>query len=147
MGFLKILLVEDEFLIALDLEQILQDAGHTVCGIATNRDEAIMLARSQTPHLVFLDMNLSDGLTGPDIAREFLRSGGPRAVYLSANASRLPQDFDEVIGVIAKPFAPREVLDAAAYLAEGLLAPPPKLPRPASLRLSVAIAQEWGNFS
>lgn len=136
MPFLRILLVEDEFLIALDLEEILQDAGHAVVGIASTAADAFRIARDMSPDLAFVDFDLFDGRSGLHIAKTFAQSGGPLPVFITANPAA--GSFEAGAGLIAKPFAPDDVVLAAAYLAEGILKPPPVLLCPDALRLAPA---------
>ncbi len=69
-----ILIVEDEMFLALDIENILQSGGYTVAGIAADRAEA--LAAAEGAKIAFIDVNLRDGPTGPDIARELAELHG-----------------------------------------------------------------------
>ncbi len=113
---LRILIVEDEFLIALELECLLQDAGHDVVGIAASSSEANALARDLSPDLAFVDIHLADGLTGIDVARNLSGEHGVTVLFMTANAKRIPEDFAGARGVIAKPYTERGVREALAYL-------------------------------
>jgi two-component system, response regulator PdtaR len=113
---LRILIVEDEFLIALELESLLQDAGHNVVGIAASSDEAVALGRELSPDLAFVDIHLADGLTGIDVARELSDQHGVTVLFMTANAKRIPEDFAGARGVIAKPYTERGVKEALAYV-------------------------------
>lgn len=113
---LRILIVEDEFLIALELECLLQDAGHEVVGIAASSDEAIALGREHAPDLAFVDIHLADGLTGIDVARELSDRHDVTVLFMTANAKRIPEDFAGARGLIAKPYTERGVREALAYV-------------------------------
>ncbi|MGO4386652.1 response regulator [Microvirga sp. 2YAF29] len=115
---MRILIVEDEFLIALELESLLQDIGHDVVGIAASSAEAIDLARQSSPDLAFVDVHLSDGLTGIDAARA-LSEKEVTVLFMTANAKRIPEDFAGARGVIAKPYTERGVKEALAYVTAG----------------------------
>jgi two-component system, response regulator PdtaR len=115
---LRILIVEDEFLIALELESLLQDIGHDVVGIAASSAEAIDLAKRSSPDLAFVDVHLSDGLTGIDAARA-LSEQEITVLFMTANAKRIPEDFAGARGVIAKPYTERGVKEALAYVLAG----------------------------
>jgi two-component system, response regulator PdtaR len=65
---LRILIVEDEALIALELESLLQDDGHLPIGIAATAREAMALGELE-PDLALVDVHLADGPTGIDVAR------------------------------------------------------------------------------
>lgn len=115
---LRILVVEDEALVAFELECLLQDLGHETVGIAATSREAIALGLSTTPDLVLVDVHLIDGATGVEVAREL--AGDPRitVVFMTANAKRIPLDFAGALGVIAKPYSHRVVASALDFVAE-----------------------------
>lgn len=113
---LRILIVEDEILIALELESLLQDAGHEVVGIAASSDEALALGADLRPDLAFVDIHLADGPTGVEAARRLARERGITVLFMTANAKRIPDDFAEAHGVIAKPYTERGVLQALDYV-------------------------------
>ncbi len=116
---LRILIVEDEFLIALELESLLQEAGHDVVGIAASSAEAIALAEELSPELAFVDVHLADGLTGIDAARTLSEQHQVTVLFMTANAKRIPEDFAGARGVIAKPYTERGVREAIAYVTTG----------------------------
>jgi two-component system, response regulator PdtaR len=116
---LRILIVEDEFLIALELESLLQDAGHDVVGIAASSAEAIALAKEFSPEIAFVDVHLADGLTGIDVARSLSDEQQVTVLFMTANAKRIPEDFAGARGVIAKPYTERGVKEALAYVTAG----------------------------
>ncbi|MEO8108797.1 MAG: response regulator, partial [Ginsengibacter sp.] len=78
-----ILIVEDEFIVADDLQLTLQNAGYTVCGIADNVVEAKEIIRVKKPSLVLLDIHLKGKLNGIELAKE-LKEQNIAFVYLSA---------------------------------------------------------------
>lgn len=113
---LRILIVEDEILIALELESLLQDAGHSVVGIAASSDEALAMGSDFQPDLAFVDIHLADGPTGVEVARSLARDHGIMVLFMTANAKRIPDDFVEAQGVIAKPYTERGVHQALDYV-------------------------------
>ena len=112
---LRILIVEDEILIALELESLLQDDGHEVVGMAASFDDALALGQSRRPDLAFVDIHLTDGPTGVDVARR-LSAQGVAVVFMTANAKRIPDDCAGAKGVIGKPYTERGVRQALAYV-------------------------------
>lgn len=117
-----VLIVEDEILIALEIERILEDAGYSVVGIAADQREA--LSGAQKADLAFVDLNLRDGPTGPLLAREMAAKFGVRIVYVTANPNQIGEPAGTAIGCIRKPFTDRSIL-AAASLATGAETAPP----------------------
>jgi two-component system, response regulator PdtaR len=115
---LRILIVEDEILIALELESLLQDAGHDVVGIAGSSHDAIALGERMRPDLAFVDIHLTDGPTGVDAARR-LRELDATVLFMTANAKRIPEDRAGASGVIGKPYTERGVHQALAYVLGG----------------------------
>ncbi len=67
---MKILIVEDEYLIGLVLRQDLIQLGHTVSGPVSTGEKAVEIAVAQPPDLIFIDINLAGALDGIDAARE-----------------------------------------------------------------------------
>jgi DNA-binding response OmpR family regulator len=116
---LRILVVEEEILIALELESLLQDAGHDVVGIATSFEDAVVMGRNMSPDLAFVDIHLSDGPTGVDVCRHLKSELGVTVLFMTANAKRIPEDFAGACGVIAKPYTERGVREALAYVMAG----------------------------
>lgn len=115
-GPLRILIVEDEILIALELESLLQDEGHAVVGLAATCDEAVDLGERLDPNLAFVDIHLADGPTGVEVARKLAARGDVTVLFMTANAKRIPDDFAGAFGVISKPYTERGVRQALAYV-------------------------------
>lgn len=113
---LPILVVEDEFFIALDIERVLTCAGYNVVALAATRSEA--LAFVDNAKLAFVDLNLSDGLTGPSIACD-LAERGIMIVYLTANPEQIDPVASTALGCICKPFDDRALVAAASIAANG----------------------------
>ncbi|MCK2052831.1 response regulator [Methylobacterium sp. 37f] len=115
---LRILVVEDEALIALELECLLDDLGHVIVGVAGSSVEAIALGQSTAPDVAFVDIHLVDGPTGVDVARALSADPHTTVVFMTANAKRIPDDFAGAVGVIAKPYSERVVAGALRYVAD-----------------------------
>lgn len=133
---LRILIVEDQFLIAKQVEMIVSAAGHRVVGIASTLGEACRLALAVDPDVAFVDLSLADGVTGPAIGRFIGQECNAKVVYTTANLRRLPEDFAGALGVVEKPFSKNDLLSALGYIAtliRGGLTPETV---PASLKLA-----------
>jgi CheY-like chemotaxis protein len=116
---LRILVVEDEVLIALELEDQLRGEGHCVVGVASTSTEAARLGREERPCLALVDIHLADGPTGLSVA-ETLSSQGVAVVFMSANTRKIPPDFAGAIGAIGKPYSERGVHKALRFLTRWL---------------------------
>lgn len=115
---LRILVVEDEALIALELECLLDDLGHVTIGVVGSSQEAIALGRSAAPDVALVDIHLIDGPTGIEVARALSADRRTTVVFMTANSKRIPPDFAGAFGVIAKPYSERAVANALHYVAE-----------------------------
>jgi CheY-like chemotaxis protein len=100
---MKVLIVEDEIFAALHLESAIAELGCQVIGIAPDRETALELAKEK-PDLAFVDLNLRDGLTGPDIARNLANQFGAKVFILTANPAQAGTPFDGLLGVVDKPW-------------------------------------------
>lgn len=103
----KVLIVEDEIFVALEVEQIVEDAGFTVSAIAADRQAAIEAAADCDIALV--DLNLRDGPTGPGIGVELASRHGVRVIYVTANPAQIGSASVAALGVITKPFRAQSI--------------------------------------
>lgn len=107
--------MEDQPLLALELRMVLEEAGFEVVGPAHDRDEARSLIEGVDPELALIDLNLRDGLTGPDIARDFCCRSGRAAIFLTANPDLIPPGIAGALGSLTKPVDAGTVRAAVAY--------------------------------
>src|SRR5690606_5455739 len=84
-----ILIIEDEPLIAMDIEQMVESLGHEVVGIARTRDEALALYRQEKPRMVLADIQLADGSSGIDAVNEILQNDAIPVIFITAFPERL----------------------------------------------------------
>jgi DNA-directed RNA polymerase specialized sigma24 family protein/CheY-like chemotaxis protein len=106
----KVLIIEDEPIISLDLQSIVREMGHTVSAIATTRDEAVLAARRTEPGLVLADIKLADGSSGIDAVRQILSEVQVPIVFITAYPERLlTGERPEPTFLVTKPFAPDTV--------------------------------------
>jgi DNA-binding response OmpR family regulator len=144
---LKVLIVEDEALLAMELESLVEEAGHSVVGWATSSAEARKAVDTTDADIAFVDIHLTDGPTGVDVARYIGEKKKSMVVFMTANPKRIPDHFAGAIGVIAKPYTMNGLLSALRYLQEGVRRPPPKSARPAGFTLSPAFETVWAPTS
>jgi diguanylate cyclase (GGDEF)-like protein len=104
----KILVVEDERLVALDLQGMLEDLGYDVVGVASSSEDALALVSASEPQLVLMDIRLEGRLDGIETAALMRRRLKAPIVYLTANAdpATLQRALEtEPAGYLAKPFS------------------------------------------
>jgi DNA-directed RNA polymerase specialized sigma24 family protein len=100
-----VLIIEDEPIIAMDLEAMVNDLGHTVLKIARTHKEAIAAITDQMPGLVLADIQLADGSSGLDAVNEILAGHEVPVVFITAYPERLlTGDRPEPTFLITKPF-------------------------------------------
>jgi CheY-like chemotaxis protein len=106
----KVLIIEDEPIIALDLENLVTELGHKVVGVAATKDDAVAKARSERPGLVLADINLGEGGSGIDAVAEILSSFDIPVIFITAYPEKLlTGERPEPTYLIAKPFLPETV--------------------------------------
>ncbi len=140
---LNVLIVEDEALLAMELESLLEDAGHKVVGWATSSGEARDMFDKVEADIAFVDIHLNDGPTGVDVARYIAERDSSMVVFMTANAKRIPENFAGAVGVISKPYTVNGLESALRYLQEGVWEPPPTSGRPPGFTLSPNYELAW----
>lgn len=107
----RVLVIEDEPVIALHIAEIVREAGHEVVGIATRKSEAVALAAEHRPSLVLADIQLDDGSTGIEAAQEILQSLDVPVIFVTAFPERLlTGERMEPTYLVAKPFEPQTLV-------------------------------------
>lgn len=117
MSTARILIVEDEAIIAMELEDRLTRAGHTVVGHATAAAGAVELAHAQRPDVVLMDVHLGAARDGVSVARELRERFGVAVVFVTAHAdaaTRARCDEAGATAYITKPLRPEELHAAIA---------------------------------
>ncbi len=105
-----VLIIEDEPIIALDIETMVEELGHRVTGVARTHREAIMLAAKKRPGLVLADIQLADGSSGLEAVNEILSAIEVPVIFITAYPERLlTGDRPEPAFLITKPFQPEAV--------------------------------------
>ncbi|MEZ5923283.1 MAG: response regulator [Hyphomicrobiaceae bacterium] len=105
-----VLIIEDEPLIAMDLEELVQSLGHQVAGNARTRREAVALVASKRPGLILADIHLADGSSGLDAVNEILGMFQVPVIFITAFPERLlTGERPEPTFLITKPFQPTMV--------------------------------------
>ncbi|MEO0871591.1 MAG: response regulator, partial [Pseudomonadota bacterium] len=111
----KVLIIEDEPIIAADLEAIVQELGHSVTGNATTHTEAVAMAKDNPPGLVLCDIQLADDSSGIEAAEEILGHYDVPIIFITAFPERLlTGEKTEPTYLVTKPFQPNAVKAAIA---------------------------------
>lgn len=114
-GTLNVLVVEDDLIIAMDIEDNVEELGHTVVGSAITAGQAVELAERMRPDVILMDLRLADGSFGGDAAREIYQRFGIRSIFVSGNldpATRRELAALEPIAMISKPFVQHQLAAA-----------------------------------
>lgn len=101
---LRVMIVEDQALLAMELELVLGESGCDVVGCAMDQAGAFIIADRENPDLALIDINLLDGMTGPRIAQRLVGDYGAAVVFLTANPEQIPEGFAGALGAVSKPF-------------------------------------------
>jgi DNA-binding NarL/FixJ family response regulator len=120
----RILIVEDDFLVAADVEAALLDAGLDVVGVAETADSALALAMAQKPTLVLMDIRLAGVRDGIDAAIEIHRVLGTRCLFTSAHSdgpARSRAEPAQPLGWLQKPYSMGQLVDAVRQALAGMV--------------------------
>ncbi|AWK88343.1 response regulator [Azospirillum thermophilum] len=117
---LRVLVVEDEAIAAMDLEMMLEVLGHSVCGVLAEGPEAVREAGATRPDLVLMDIRLAGGTDGVEAAHDIRRLYGIRSLFLTAHNDRATLEraaAAQPFAVLTKPYSRNQLrlaLDRAA---------------------------------
>ena len=122
----RILIVEDDYFVALESEAALLEAGHEVVAAVTTGEEALEVAGRTRPELVVMDIRLAGTLDGIDTAAELLRRHGLRCLFASAHAdpgTRARAEAARPLGWLTKPYTGHALVAAVATALTALRGP------------------------
>jgi len=106
----NVLIIEDEPIIAADIEGLVEDLGHTVDNIAATHADAVQAVTEKKPGLILADVQLADGSSGIEAVEEILKSSDIPVIFITAFPERLlTGDKPEPAYLISKPFKPGNV--------------------------------------
>ena len=118
-----ILIIEDEPLIAMDIEQMVEGLGHRVVGIARTHKEAVALYHKTQPRMILADIQLADGSSGIDAVNDILHAHPIPVIFITAFPERLlTGERPEPTFLVTKPFNPEMVkalISQALFFDEG----------------------------
>ncbi len=118
-----VLIVEDDALLAMSLEQILEDAGVSHIESCATIKQAIIFLRDKRPDAVVLDVHLADGDDGYAIAElvAALKPNLPKIVFSTGSPADIPASAAKLGPILEKPYAPDELLRAIAVKPKGII--------------------------
>lgn len=111
----RILIIEDEALVAMELRFVLEDLGYEVVGTAAEARTARNIVREEDVDLALVDIHLSDGPTGVDLGRELGEERGVTVLFMTANPGMVRDGVVGAIGVLPKPTDEFAVQGAVEY--------------------------------
>ena len=118
----RILIVEDEALVAMELRFVLEDLGYVVVGTAPDARTARALAMGGDVELALVDIHLSDGATGVGLGQDLGQAFGVTVLYMTANPGMVTHGVPGTMGVLTKPTdeaCVREAVEYALHLRRG----------------------------
>ncbi len=105
-----VLIIEDEPMIAMDLEDLVAELGHRVIGVARTHAEAVRMIGKRKPGLVLSDIKLADGSSGLNAVNEILEANNVPVIFITAYPERfLKGDKPEPAFLVTKPYLPETV--------------------------------------
>ncbi len=112
----RILIIEDEAIIAMDLQSIVSDMGHAIIGVARTHASAVKLAKTERPDLILADIQLADNSSGVEAIKEILAHHGDLPViFITAFPERLlTGERPEPAFLISKPYSEDQVRSAVS---------------------------------
>jgi DNA-binding response OmpR family regulator len=132
---LKVLIAEDDLMIADLAEEVLVEQGYEVCGIARTVTEAVALARHHRPDLAILDLRLADGGLGTEIAAQLRPFGKLGILYATANASQVILTDVDGTACLSKPYRSIDLLRSLEIVVEIVATGATRLPVPRGLQV------------
>lgn len=140
---LQILIVEDDSLVTAWMERLIIEMGYRPAGHATSSVDAIVIADKLRPDLALVDLHLTDGLTGIEVARRLTESCAAVVLFITASRQHIPDDYAGACGLLSKPYTEGELRAALRYLETCIHEGSSKSPPPHALSLSPDYVRRW----
>ncbi|WP_292073069.1 response regulator [Brevundimonas sp. UBA7534] len=113
---LTVMVVEDDAEAAADLTELLTEAGHRVVGPFHNAAAAEAAAALHPVDIALLDLNLSDGATGVDLASDLTGRWDVQVVFISGDVTLAARHADRAEALVLKPYTGAQILEAVTRL-------------------------------
>lgn len=123
----RILIVEDEIIVATEIEYVVAEMGHDPIAIAADQRSA--LAHASRADIALVDLNLRDGPSGIGIGKILAQTHGVTVLFLTANPAQLGEGVPGTVGVMPKPATDRDVREAVEFAIAHRLAAEARPPR------------------
>jgi len=120
-GDIKILIVEDDAIIAMDMEQILRKKGYNVVGRVDRGEKALLAVDEKKPDVVLMDINIKGSIDGITVAKKLLDELHMKVIYVTAYSDMNMKEraFEtEPIGYLVKPVRESELIGMIEYAIE-----------------------------
>ena len=115
---LKVLIAEDDLMIADMTEEMLVECGYEVCGIARTVAEAVALARLHKPDLALVDLRLGDDELGTEVAAQVVPRGKLGILYATGNISQVVLSLADGHACLSKPYRAADLLRSLEIVSE-----------------------------
>jgi CheY-like chemotaxis protein len=115
---LRVLIAEDDLMIADLVEEVLIEQGYEVCGIARTVGDAVALAKCHKPDLAILDLRLADGGLGTEIAAQLLPFGKLGILYATGNFSQVKLSLADGNACLSKPYRAVDLVRSLEIVSE-----------------------------
>jgi len=119
----EIMIIEDEPLIAMDIEQMVESLGHKVVSVARTHKEAVTLFNQTRPRMILADIQLADGSSGIDAVNDILNTHSVPVIFITAFPERLlTGERPEPTFLVTKPFNPdmvKALISQALFFDDG----------------------------
>jgi two-component sensor histidine kinase/CheY-like chemotaxis protein len=132
---LKVMIAEDDLIIADLLEDVLVEKGYEVCGIARTVDEAVELGKRTQPDLAILDLRLANGGLGTEVAAQLEHQGRLGVLYATGNLGQIELTKADGEACLGKPYRPRDVVRALEIVEQLVTGSAASRPFPPGFRL------------
>jgi DNA-binding response OmpR family regulator len=132
---LKVLIAEDDLMIADMSEDILVEHGYEVCGIGRTVAQAVALGRHHLPDLAIIDMRLADGGLGSEVAAQLTDLERLGILYVTGNISSVKAQHSLGHGCLAKPYLFADLLRGLEIVAEFVKTGKTSLPFPGGFKM------------
>jgi DNA-binding LytR/AlgR family response regulator len=118
----KVLIIEDELLIAVELDRIVEAAGHEIVSVVASVDQA--LAHVACAEVALVDLRLADGPSGGALARRLMDRFGIKVIFVTGNPGEVGYGLGGAVDIVTKPFTDERIMSALVKAENALSARP-----------------------